>query len=121
MCLTSYACFLCIDLIARYGLAAIKESVLKNMPINYMEIGIGLGLKKNNINGLTMSIPTYRGKVEAIIGDVQQNVGIDKMVVMLLRVCDPLDILGGVINDLAQPSHRWCIQLLNGCTVLLYV
>ncbi|XP_062519893.1 mitogen-activated protein kinase kinase kinase 7-like isoform X2 [Corticium candelabrum] len=86
-------------LIDKYGIEEVTRVIKSNVSGSNLEIGLGLGLKADQINQLTNPHAIGSAKLQAIISEVEKSDGKRQTLIRVLLVCGDLKLLGGILDD----------------------
>ncbi|XP_062515948.1 uncharacterized protein LOC134191355 [Corticium candelabrum] len=86
------------------GRKKLTRVIKKNVSGSYLEIGLEVGLKKDRIDELANPQPTGHAKLQAILCEIQQDEGEERMLRKVLEACEYLHIMGDIRDDLAKEN-----------------
>ena len=82
------------------GRKKLTKVIINNVSRSYLGIGLQVGLKKNRIDELVYLLPSGHARLQAILCEIQQDVGEERMLRKVLQACEDLGIMGGIWDDL---------------------
>ena len=87
-------------LIDKYGIEEVTKVIKTNVSGSFLDIGLGLGLKSDQISQLINHQVNGSARLQAIISEVEISDGKRQTLIRVLLVCADLNLLGGIRDDL---------------------